>query len=243
MKKIFTLVLSGVLLFTLGITALASGKKEGKEFRDMAELKPYQRVIDKLNKELNSNMCIPSDEIITKSGFDKNEIYHDITKKSLKVFEDDLREAYTTMKSGNDSLNTNDSEESDISGNHIEIQIGNIESKTVPSNDGKDVYLLNSIQPFAVSEQITQYKKVPYGELLLSSYVYSATGKIGTFYYSSIIGPGYKASGGTNYRPWGADYTLASDRKSCTVKYLGANYKDGVQVSEPIVYSLTYHAN
>ena len=228
-------IISGLMGICLAITFSSNVKaetNESKDIKDLPQIKEYQNIIDKINLELGSEISIPDNETIDKASLDRTEIYNNIVNQSLDEFEDNLRKDYENFDNG-----TYESSEMIEEGKRIEIPIEKAS---------------NEIQPFSIREPLTQVEYLfdpntgkNEGAVDLKSEVFSSTGRVGTFVYSSIYSLGYyEYTDRTHFRATSStSYTLSSDKKNCTAKYTGSYFTaTGLQLAGVRTYTITYNA-
>lgn len=249
MKKIITVIACALLLTNFGVVANASESKvqEKIERKVLVEkLDPYQKIINKINKEYGASITIPTDEL--------SEVYNNISDTSLEEFESNLRKDYEEVKNlpsnvyidlTNEKANANTT----IEDNGVDAPSTLLKNneETTPKSSGtikeSDSSLI--ITPFSMRESITQYTYLDYGRVFLSSVVFSGSGSPGTFTYQSITGSGHSTyTDRTHFRSTTSSHSLSNGNKNCTVVYKGSLYTAaGINLLTTRTYTITYSAS
>lgn len=93
MKKGFLFIACILLVFSFSFIAnkpFINGivKSDSEDIK--AKLAPYQAIIDKINKEYGSSICIPEDSLL--------EVYNNVKDTPIAEFEANLRRDYLSVK-------------------------------------------------------------------------------------------------------------------------------------------------
>ncbi len=250
MKKIISVLTCALLITNLGFTAKATdinsytSKLNKKNIT--VKLEPYQKVIDKINKQYGASINIPTENI--------EEVYNNISNTPLDVFEAKLRKDYEEVKNSETNVYIN------INGDDINQNVNsNVQENKVPvtikAEDKGSIAptSLNSsvngvkgsvIVPYSVRTEITQDCPLENGQVFLTSEVYSPTGVRGTYSYSYIINAGYyEFTDRTHFRSNSYTYTLQNSNKNCRVVYKGSLFsQEGVDLAVSKTVTITYTA-
>lgn len=230
LKKVICSLTTICLLLS---TNLTTGATALENLSDLPEIKPYQEVIEKLNKELNSEISIPSNEIIQNASLDRDAIYNNILSQSLSEFEDSLRNELKEFAHPTNKTTYPQDEE----GTRISIEFEKTPTPKIPTRE--------------IRERLTQKRNLyastgeSRGAVDLESEVFSVTGSPGTFKYASIYSMAYYTfTDRTHFRcTKNPTYTLSTDKKNCTVKYIGANFtSSGLMLTGQVTHNITYNA-
>jgi hypothetical protein len=231
-KKIISTLTSLCLLLITTTTNATSLEN----LSDLPEISPYQEVINKLNEELGSQISIPDNETIQFASLDRNTIYNNIINQSLSDFEASLRNEFKEFENPITPFTRSD--------------VDNGTRVSIPINPE---YQANEIEPYAqeIRERIVQ-KAYLYnnngesrGAVDLEAEVYSSGWEAYLFKYSTIYSMGYYTyTDRTHFRATKKPtYTLSSDRKNCTVKYIGSHFtSNGLMLTGQLTYTITYNA-
>lgn len=184
------------------------------------KLAPYQAVIDKLNIELASQICIPEDGLY--------EVYNNVKDLSLEQFESNLRRDYEIAKSAEPETY---------------IDLSKDQMADITYSKESDISQVSEAIPYSVSYAKRQYRDLTEGgRVYLDSEVYSPTST--TYYYSNITGYGYVTFyDRVHFRANYYAYALMESNTLCMVRYDGSMYTaDGVNLLVLKTIYVTYNA-